>query len=83
MVFHKRHGEVGDDTEFALRGWRQGCFRVKLPTEDAASLGGESEEPYIQPLLLRMGQEERVIPKGLKGEWFLGWMKNVVCHISQ
>ena len=56
---------------------------MEQPTEDAASLGGESEEAYIEPLLLRTGQEERVIPKGLKGEWFLGWMKNVVCHISQ
>ena len=53
---------------------------MEQPTEDAASLGGESEEAYIEPLLLRTGQEERVIPKGLKGEWFLGWMKNVVCH---
>ena len=56
---------------------------MEQPTEDAASLGGESEEAYNEPLLLRTGQEERVIPKGLKGEWFLGWMKNVVCHISQ
>lgn len=65
MVFRKWCGEVEDNTELALRAGDRDVSEWSSPLK-MLPVWEESEEAYIQPLLLRTGQEERVIPRGLK-----------------